>query len=100
MQDVALGVLDRNMMMTVPNFMVHFRPSDSGDLELEGFGEATEDAIFTRAYPLLDKALLDATRDDETSSPTPEGMALIQAAVSGRAGVVGNPLFGALDRRY
>ena len=44
-------------------FQVHFVLTDRGELALEGFGEGTRDEIFSFAYPLLDKALLDAYGD-------------------------------------
>ena len=68
-------------IIALRDFMAHFRLTDTGELEFEGFGERTEDAVFERSYPVLDKALLDAPRE-ETGSPTPEGTAMIQAAVT------------------
>ena len=68
-------------LIALRDFMAHFRLTDTGELEFEGFGERTEDAVFERAYPVLDKVLLDAPRE-ETGSPTMEGTAMIQAAVT------------------
>jgi hypothetical protein len=39
----------------LPDFMVHFPLSDEGTIEFEGFCEATGDAIFRLAYPVLDE---------------------------------------------
>ena len=45
------------------DFMVHFRLSDSGELEFEGLGEATEKAVFEQAYPVLEETRLNAPCD-------------------------------------
>ena len=60
--------------------MVHFRISDEGEIEYDGLGEATEEALFQIAYPLLDEALSIATID-QAGNPTPEGIATIREAV-------------------
>ena len=67
--------------MALRDFMVHFRLSDEGEIQLEGFGEATEDALFQRAYPVLDKALTDAP-SDPAGNPTPEGIVTICEGVA------------------
>ena len=67
-------------LMAIRDFMVHFRLSDEGEIQFEGFGEATEDALFQLAYPMLDKALTDAL-SDQAGNPTPEGIATIREAV-------------------
>ena len=66
--------------MALRDFMVHFRLSDEGEIQFEGFGEATEDALFQLAYPMLDKALTDSL-SDQAGNPTPEGIATIREAV-------------------
>jgi hypothetical protein len=66
----------------VRDFMAHFRLSDTGELEFEGFGEVTEDMIFETAYPILDKTLSHAPRDDQSGQTTAEGAELIRAAVA------------------
>ncbi len=68
-------------LMALRDFMVHFRLSDEGEIQLEGFGEATEDALFQLAYPVLDKTLMDAP-NDQAGNPTPEGIAMIREAVA------------------
>lgn len=40
----------------VNDFMVDFRLSNKGELELKGFGESLERTIWERAFPLLDEA--------------------------------------------
>ena len=45
------------------DFMVHFRLSDSGELEFEGLGEATEKAVFEQAYPVLEETRLNVPCD-------------------------------------
>jgi hypothetical protein len=40
----------------IKDFMIHFQLKDSGDLEFESFGEATEAKIMEWGYPLLDDA--------------------------------------------
>ncbi len=68
-------------LMVLRDFMVHFRLSDEGEIQLEGFGEATEDALFQLAYPVLDKILMDAP-NDQAGNPTPEGIAMIREVVA------------------
>ena len=65
----------------LPDLMVHFRLSEEGKIEFEGFGEATEDALFRLAYPVLDEALLNAP-SGEMGNLTPEGLAVINEAVA------------------
>ena len=45
----------------VQTFQVHFTLSDRGELVLDGFGEGTKEEMVSWAYPLLDKALQDAS---------------------------------------
>ena len=62
------------------DFMVHFRLSDSGELEFEGLGEATEEAVFEQAYPVLEETRLHAPCD-ANGNLTPDGATMIQEAV-------------------
>ena len=39
----------------IPEFQVHFRLTDWGDLELDDFGDEIEPAIWRLCYPLLDQ---------------------------------------------
>jgi len=66
----------------IQDFMVNFRLTDEGRLQLEGFGEATEDAIFHTAYPILNEAMLNAPAHEETGDLTAGGIALVQEAVA------------------
>jgi len=68
-------------LITLPTFMVHFRISDVGELELDSLGEATEAALFELAYPLLNEALLNVPTD-EAGNLTPEGLIAISGAVA------------------
>src|SRR5882724_1439212 len=43
----------------VQDFMVDFRLTESGELELQAFGESTLNDIWERAYPVLSEARLD-----------------------------------------
>ncbi len=63
-------------LFTVKNFMVHFRLKEETDdvgemapVELEGFGEETQDVLCNRVYPVYAKATMDAVEswtDDES----------------------------------
>ena len=68
-------------LTSVQDFMVHFRVSDTGELEFEEFGEVTEHALLETAYPLLDKAFLEAPREKRSGEPTAEGARIIRDAV-------------------
>jgi hypothetical protein len=41
------------------DFMARFRLNDEGEFELEGVGEDTESLVLRRAYPILDKAIME-----------------------------------------
>ena len=45
----------------VQTFQAHFTLTDRGELVLDGFGEGTKEEMVSWAYPLLDKALQDAS---------------------------------------
>jgi hypothetical protein len=68
-------------LIPIHEFMAHFRLTDTGEVEVEEFGEVTEDALFEKAYPILDEAVLNAPRDEQTGALTPEGMEIVKAAV-------------------
>ena len=59
------------------DFMVHFRLSDAGEMEFESLGEATEEAVFEQAYPVLEETLLNVPCA-ENRSLTPSGVTIIQ----------------------
>ena len=81
----AIEILDESAnaegcSMTVGrDFMAQFHLSDSDELELESFGEATEEAVFEPAYPVLEETRLNVPCD-ENGSLTLEGVAMIQEA--------------------
>ena len=75
-----IGNAESCPLLPMREFMVHFRLSDTGQLELEGFGEHSDRIIFERAYPVLDKAWPKAL-DAETGELTKDGTAMIRAAV-------------------
>ena len=66
----------------IQDFMVNFRLTDEGRLQLESFGEATENGIFETAYPILNEAMLNAPADEKTGDLTAEGITLVQEAVA------------------
>ncbi len=68
-------------IIPIRDFSVHFRLTDDGDLELQTFGEATEEVIFEKAYPILNDAMLNAPADETTGDPTAEGRVLVREAV-------------------
>jgi hypothetical protein len=80
---IALDELDNAELAElrqVRDFMVDFRLTDSGDLELQGFGESCHDDIWNRAYPVLAKAMAETPRS-ATGEPTSAGKKSIRAAV-------------------
>ncbi len=68
----------------IRDFMAHFRLTDEGAFEFEGFGEETEDAVW-RGYPVLDDAVKRMFEDDPgfslLDSKNPEQAAIIEDAV-------------------
>lgn len=65
-----VGNAEECELFTVRNFVVHFKlRKEAEDLdevvpvELEGFGEDTEDMLCKRVYPIYDKASTEATED-------------------------------------
>lgn len=90
-QNTAIILLDEvanaeGMPITVVrDFMVHFHLTDDGTLELEGFGEALEEAVWN-VYPKLEKTidrLYDSNPSFQRSGPhTEEEKKIIRRAVS------------------
>lgn len=68
-------------VIPIHEFMAHFHLTDTGGVEFEEFGEVTEDVLFEKAYPILDEAVLNAPRDEQTGALTPDGMEVPKAAV-------------------
>ena len=50
----------------VQDFMADFKLNDEGELELQALGEATDEAVWEGAYPVLAGALSDDHPDAET----------------------------------
>ena len=71
-------------IFAIRNFMAHFRLTDDGTFEFEGFGEETGTAVW-EAYPVLDEAVLRIRKDDPDFSlyepKDPEQAAMIESAV-------------------
>jgi hypothetical protein len=51
-----VGNAEGSPISVIKDFMIHFELKDSGELEFESYGEATEGKIIEWAYPLLDDA--------------------------------------------
>ncbi|MGA2076081.1 MAG: hypothetical protein ABSH52_21540 [Terriglobia bacterium] len=86
-KDVAIQCLDEvgnadgSQLTALRDFMVHFELTSEGKLRFHSFGELTEEAIFEKAYPLLDD-LLDSERLRDAADPTSRDLALIRATVA------------------
>ena len=52
-----IGNAEGSPISVIKDFMIHFALQDSGELEFESFGEATEGKIMEWGYPMLDDAL-------------------------------------------
>jgi len=79
-----IGNADGCPLAQMRTFQLHCALTDRGGLHVEGFGEGTEEEIFSRAYPLLDKALHDARGDDTAGGDgnlPPDRHAVIAQAV-------------------
>ena len=80
---IALDELDNAELAElrqVRDFMVDFGLADSGELELQGFGESCQEDIWNRAYPVLSRAMADAPKT-AAGEPTSAGKKSIRAAV-------------------
>jgi len=68
-------------LSVVEDFMVHFHLDDDGTLQLEEFGEGTENTIW-KDYPILDETLGQIYEETKDGPLTPEYMRVIGEAVS------------------
>ncbi len=68
-------------LSVVRDFMVHFYLDDDGSLELDGFGEVTENTIW-KEYPILDETLDRIFQEVKGEPLTREDMQVIGEAVS------------------
>jgi hypothetical protein len=64
-----------------PRFHGTFGATDEGKLQFQSFGELAENAIFEKAYPLLEN-LLHSDRLSDAAQPTERDLALIRATVA------------------
>jgi hypothetical protein len=64
----------------VQNFMVDFRLTGDGELELQAFGESFLDDIWERAYPVLSQTRRNAPTDS-AGELTPSGKEMIRKGV-------------------
>jgi len=67
-------------LSVVEDLMVHFYLDDDGSLELDGFGEVTENTIW-KEYPILDKTLDHVFGEVKGEPLTREDMQVIGEAV-------------------
>lgn len=67
----------------VQNFMVDFRLTDGGELELQAFGEQSQNDIWDRAYPVLAQAKSSA-HETSTGDPGPSGEEIREAVEAER----------------
>jgi hypothetical protein len=80
---IALDELDNAELAElrqVRDFMVDFRLAETGELELQGFGESCQEQIWDRAYPVLARAMAEAPKS-AAGEPTSAGKKSIRAAV-------------------
>ncbi len=68
-------------LSVVEDLMVHFYLDDDGSLELDGFGEVTENTIW-KDYPILDETLDRIFQEVKEEPLTREDMQVIGEAVS------------------
>jgi hypothetical protein len=80
-----VGNAEGSPISMVKDFMIHFELKDSGELQFESFGEATEEKIMEWGYPLVDGALAEIA--DQTLTDGERANA-IQEAVAGERGRV------------
>ena len=67
-------------LSVVEDFMLHFYLDDDGSFELDGFGEVTENTIWTD-YPILDETFTRIVEEMKGEQLTPEHMRVIGEAV-------------------
>ena len=74
------GNAEEAELRRVQDFMVDFRLTDDGELELQAFGENSEDDIWNLAFPVLSKARVNLPTT-KAGSLTPAGEEKIRTAV-------------------
>ncbi len=75
-----IGNAEGSPLSVVRDFMAHFYLEDDGSLELDGFGEVTENTIW-KDYPILDETLDQINEESKNGPVTPEHMSVIGEAV-------------------
>jgi len=74
------GNADGSELTAIRDFMVHFELTPEGKLQFHSFGELAADAIFKKAYPLLNE-LFQSDKLSEQADPTARDAELIKATV-------------------
>jgi hypothetical protein len=86
-KDIAIEYLDEignaegSLVTAIRDFMVHFELTPEGKLQFQSFGEAVEQTIREKAYPVLDD-LLHSDKLSGEDGPTARDLELIGAAVA------------------
>jgi hypothetical protein len=75
-----IGNADGSELTAIRDFMVHFELTPEGKLQLHSFGEWAEDAIFEKAYPMLNE-LFQSDKLSDQADPTARDRELIKATV-------------------
>lgn len=81
-----VGNAEGSPISMVKDFMIHFELKDSGELEFESFGEATEGKVMEWGYPLLDGALAEIA--DKTLTDGERANSIQEAVAAERRRVV------------
>lgn len=62
------------MLIRAPDFfMMDFRLNDDGDLELEQIGEKLSEFIYEKAYPVLNRVMLEHPEANDNTDPYVQG---------------------------
>jgi hypothetical protein len=75
-----IGNADGSELTAMRDFMVHFELTPEGKLQLHSFGELAADAIFEKAYPVLNE-LFQSDKLSDQADPTVHDAELIKATV-------------------
>jgi hypothetical protein len=65
----------------IQDFMVDFRLTDDGELELQAFGERSDEDVWSRAYPVVSEARRAALEEAGDGEIQPKGEERIRKAV-------------------
>jgi hypothetical protein len=76
------GGAEAGSLIPLQDFMAHFRLNDQGAIEFAGFGEETEDLIWSTCYPHVNDMLCtELAMRHLDGQPCPEAVQLIKEAV-------------------